>query len=310
VPERMQVNTNRILYLYNSGHTFTKIAEECNISKDTVRSRLREMGIHLKPGRKEKISNIEDAYKLYSTGITIDKLSKEIGCSISTIIQNFKKRGYERRRCGPERKITVDDNGFNILNKSSCYWAGFIAADGNVLGNQLNITLGLKDFTHLKKFKNFIKLSGSPVFVRSDRCSVRFRSKQIVSDLEKYFKIVPNKSLIIQPPNDLNIELSRHFVRGYFDGDGCFSVNLKTGNMIFEIYSGSYKMLEWILNNIKNIPINTKTTVKCKVGNTYRIGIYGNKQIKTVMDWLYEDCNTDFLDRKRIKYIGTLEEEM
>mgnify|MGYP002625860766 CR=1 FL=1 len=36
---------------------------------------------------------------------------------------------------------------------------------------------------------------------------------------------IPNKSLILEFPKDIPNDLIRHFVRGYFDGDGCISKN-------------------------------------------------------------------------------------
>ena len=40
---------------------------------------------------------------------------------------------------------------------------------------------------------------------------------------------VPNKSLVLKFPDYLSDEMLPHFIRGYFDGDGCI-VNAKSGN--------------------------------------------------------------------------------
>ena len=43
---------------------------------------------------------------------------------------------------------------------------------------------------------------------------------KIHHDLEKH-GCVENKSLILQFPTTVPEELMHHFIRGYFDGDGC-----------------------------------------------------------------------------------------
>lgn len=66
---------------------------------------------------------------------------------------------------------------------------------------------------------------------------------------------VPNKSLILKPPK-IDNELINHFIRGYFDGDGCVSFNSKT-----KVYAvcilGTKEILEYIIlhSGIKNVSI-------------------------------------------------------
>jgi intein/homing endonuclease len=49
---------------------------------------------------------------------------------------------------------------------------------------------------------------------------IRLYGKKLHDDLVKH-GCVEKKSLILQFPKDLSQELISHFVRGYFDGDGC-----------------------------------------------------------------------------------------
>jgi intein-encoded DNA endonuclease-like protein len=244
--------------------------------------------------------------ELYKDGYSIQQIADNFNISYSYIRNIIKPYGVIKKR-GPYRKININDNIFFMPDNNNCYWAGFIAADGNIQGNQLGIELNINDYKHLEKFKRYINLNGSKIFVRKCSCAVRFRSNQIVKDLYKNFNVIPNKSLILCPPNITDVSFIRHYIRGYFDGDGCISINSKTKNMSFEIYSGSYKILDWLLYHIKNIPINTITRVRKKVNNTYRFAIYGNNQIETIMNWLYKDSGTNFLERKRNIYISYLE---
>lgn len=303
MPARYDLDDSKIVEMYKSGNTFYSIAEEFNISRDTVRKRLKENGIISTIGRKKKIFDIEFAYSFYKDGNTIQNTANKFCVSPSTIIKNFENSGYPRNRCGPERKISLNDDTFAIPNVSNCYWAGFIAADGNVQQNQLSICLKLDDLKHLEKFKNYLSLIGTKVFIKSNKfCIIRFRSDSIINDLKNNFNIIPNKSLILQPPKLINDNLARHYIRGYFDGDGCVSKNSNTGNLSFEIYSGSQAILKWMLQKIRhNLNIGKKIKLNKKV-NTYRLSFCGNQQVPTLVAWLYEDCGNNFLERKKIKF--------
>jgi hypothetical protein len=212
----------------------------------------------------------------------------------------------EKRKPGPKRTIKVNDDAFSIFNIESCYWAGFIAADGCVSGNQLKIDLNSCDIEHLQKLKEYLDLS-SPIIKSKNRNShyIHFRSDKIVEDLKNNFKIVPCKSLILEPPNVPDV-LDRHYIRGYFDGDGCLSGHKNKLN--FEIYSGSKVILEWIKNKIVvHNNLISKVNVNHKSGNCFRFSFCG-KQVKIIMNWLYEDCGANFLERKRLKYQFLMEE--
>ena len=76
--------------------------------------------------------------------------------------------------------IKVDHIFFESYNPYSCYWAGFILADGYVRTekrNLLSIKLSIKDLSHLEKFKEAIKFEGS-IEVNKDFCRISISSKK------------------------------------------------------------------------------------------------------------------------------------
>lgn len=112
----------------------------------------------------------------------------------------------------------------------------------------------------------------------------------------------PQKSLVLKFPDKSIIEdsLIRHFIRGYFDGDGCIYTN--SNNKISINFTGTSDMLlgisDFLLQN--NI---MKTTVKLyDCGKAKEMFIYGIDNIKDILDYLYKDC-TIYLERKYNKYI-------
>ena len=71
----------------------------------------------------------------------------------------------------------------------------------------------------------------------------------LASALRDNFKIVPRKSLILQPPNlDGNLRLA--FIKGYLDGDGC--IRLEKGRLELSC-TGTFKMLCWIQQTFDEI---------------------------------------------------------
>lgn len=149
------------------------------------------------------------------------------------------------------RKYKVDDYYFSIPNLENCYWAGFLAADGNILnGKKIQVDLSIKDRIILENFKNSLD-SNMPIKTRiiksgykigNESCYFRFTSLQIAEDLLKNFNIGERKTFNLKPPNIKDENLIMAFVIGFIDGDGSVSIRRKS----IEITSGSTEILEWI----------------------------------------------------------------
>lgn len=96
-----------------------------------------------------------------------------------------------------------NENFFSEINEKSLYWAGFLAADGNVRktsnkSRQLSLTLANKDRLHLENFKTDIKAESpiSDVQSGNSKCgTIVITSAKIFDNLSK-FNIVPAKTLI------------------------------------------------------------------------------------------------------------------
>ena len=130
-------------------------------------------------------------------------------------------------------KIKVNDYYFSSINSEhKAYWLGFLYADGNISKRKNEITLTLKksDYKHLQKFIDDLEIQKSVSFytIKSGKfkgkesCSVGFSSNIMKQDLILY-GCTPNKSLTLEFPNKAifkDPDLIRHFIRGYFDGDG------------------------------------------------------------------------------------------
>jgi hypothetical protein len=201
----------------------------------------------------------------------------------------------------------INSNFFkNINNQKKAYWLGFITADGCISRKnrvRLRLITSKKDKEHFNKFLKTTK-SNHKIYYNKHNTgyTVDISDNKIVDDLKKY-NVVPRKTFILKMPK-IDEDLIKHFIRGYFDGNGCFYIflrkNRKLFSMNFAISSGTKSFLidlQKIL--IKELKIN-KTKIR-KTSGCYQINYGGNKQVKKIMDWLYCGSNV-FLDRKYYKY--------
>lgn len=155
-----------------------------------------------------------------------------------------------------KRKYECNDLFFNNLNPISCYWAGFIAADGNIsdLQNRLTIKLKSTDYTHLEKFKLDINFNGKIVAERNVKngkqyfaTKIYITSQQLLKDLLINFNIAPKKSLTYTYP-DLSGNLQDCFIKGYFDGDGSRYLKYKKHEIVS--FYGTQSTNQWIKGRI------------------------------------------------------------
>lgn len=197
---------------------------------------------------------------------------------------------------------------FRSLSIDSCYWAGFIAADGYIKSSRkcLVIELGLNDKEHLKKFANAIKFNGPISTYNRQSCIIRIGCKDIIDDLENIFSIVNCKSNILKPPKLFDKRYIRAFIRGYFDGDGSICRTKKTRSYNMNITSGSKYILNWILYQIKLfVPSVSCCVRKVSNRNYYELRIYKQNHIVYFMNWLYSESNSNNrLSRKYYNVCG------
>lgn len=197
---------------------------------------------------------------------------------------------------------------FEQLDEYACYWGGFLAADGNVDSKKrIRLMLNYDDISHLEKFK---ELLGSTHTISSNtnqynRCSFEFTHKKMCEDLELNFNIVPNKTDKLKFPHHLTKEQLRHYIRGYFDGDGsvCESFSNKnsiTATLYTSFASGCKEFTDDLFNFLQqtlNLGGNNQEYV-----NKSQLKFNTNDSI-VLLTWMYEDCSV-YLDRKYAKYLS------
>lgn len=183
------------------------------------------------------------------TSVAIDLKAREIGLKANPSLT---------------RRITnLDLDFFSTPNPLNSYWAGFIAADGNIKKgkNLVRIKLGEKDKGHLHQLVEDCKYSGKVKEAVKNKTSfapykkafvLEIHSKQWVIDLYKNYNITPAKSKTLMPPNNLNHENTIAFICGIIDGDGCiYKTKGWRGSTTISCHVvGTRHLLEWISGTI------------------------------------------------------------
>lgn len=306
--KEIEINMNKAIELYNSGKSVTKIAKELNISETTLYYRFKKNNFKFKErGWACKINvkkeNEDNIIKLYNNGYSSNKLSKMFKLNQSIILKILHSNSIKiRDNSESKREFNANHSFFSKQTEESCYWAGFIAADGCIYENSLIINLQSRDILHLEKLK---KILNSNKIIKCKKrkkdkfwyVSFKIGSKELANDLLNNFNITPKKSLILEPPNLINNELIRHFIRGYLDGDGC--INNKKKNSVS--FAGTRKFLQWIKENLQNNiqGIGNPKIRDLKNNKVKTISFYGKIQSPKIIEWLYNNSNTNIrLDRK------------
>lgn len=172
-------------------------------------------------------------------------------------------------------------------------------SDGSVTKNQFY--LKLKDEHILHDFKKCIK-SSAPIRSQNTHWGVVYifcvSSQKLCKDLINQGCYI-NKTKTIRFPK-LDSNLIRHFIRGFFDGDGCLQLNDKLGKCRFNLTSASKIFLEQVRPIISNIAISNGGINKESKYDVWHLHFSG-KQVIQILDWLYTDSNF-YLNRKYFKY--------
>ena len=265
-----------------------------------------------RPARVFTKDEIIEIINLYSNNTSIKdiiEIFKTRRNSIKNILLNNnipKKRNYELYKNNGlviNQKYTIDRDYFKIIDtEDKAYWLGFIYADGNVFVRKnktgcLTISLKYDDVKHLENFLLHIKSNQNIKMINQGNfkyCNIAIGNTKMCEDLIN-LGCVPNKSLILKPPK-INNKFILHFIRGYFDGDGCFAFYDKGNTKPFECnFIGTYDVMEFIKYSLEEN--NIKVSDIKKAENIYKIRITNRNNLLSFYNYLYKDKGDCFLER-------------
>lgn len=311
--------TSSIPYLEN-GYKPAQIDKILKLPKRSVSKAMKTMGhkwSEYHGGNTYK--NKEWLSKKYQELQSAEKIGKLIGEKAKTITWWRKKLGIPKIDTSQfARKYYINQEYFSkIDNQKKAYWLGFLMADGCVInkkGNKmLMLGLSIKDKKHIEKMLNDMDAnypinigeSKSPTGKYFKNASVTITCKKLCDDLNDYC-VNENKTFNSEIPKNINHKYIRHFIRGFFDGDGCIvRQNKNDNNLSFSLSSASKKILLDIANYFESTLSIKHYQVKKINRSIYKHDFFSYQVCaieynKKIFKHLY-NYSSVYLDRKKEK---------
>lgn len=312
-----------IISSFNKLKSVRATSKKLNICKSSITNVLKRNNIKIisfseQCGITEELK--EEIIKSYEVYKNCTKMSKIFGVSKQTICNILKEAGFiifnrkEVLKKEYKHRLLKRDNYFEKIDtEDKAYFLGLLYADGSINKNGITISLQEDDLHILEYFKNKLDLTNNLYFVKkqddnhkNQYCLSVYSSKLSKDIINK--GCIPNKTMTLKFPTEEQVpnHFIHHFIRGYFDGDGCISLQ-KDGKYIFNICGTEQFIIKLQEILIKECNLN-KTNIrkpKKKTGNdiTSVLVYSGNRQLLKIRDWLYKDA-TVYFHRKKDKFFN------
>lgn len=206
-------------------------------------------------------------------------------------------------------KLIKDSNFFfNIDSELKAYILGFFYADGNVSKKYNRVSLGVQIIDDYILNHLLDNIGGSIRSQKSDLYKEMYywnaNSVILKKDLIS-LGCLPNKSRDGMKFPNISKDLIRHFIRGFFDGDGCITTNTKTTRISF--YNTSKPFLEEIAKFI-NFDKARWYTPKNKKNPCYSLS-FGDPKVRIKIKELFYNNSSIYLTRKKNKFDNMINTE-
>lgn len=210
------------------------------------------------------------------------------------------------------RKYILNENFFeNIDSEEKAYFLGFLFADGYINENLylIDLTLHKQDAEILNKLISCLYINERPLkLIRDNYLRLIINSKKMVNDLKSH-GCHQKKTFNLKFPI-LSENMVKHFIRGYFDGDGC--VTIDKGKTLNVSIVGTIDFLIVVKRHfINNCYLNDTVFDNRhpnRNNNIRALRYGGNIIINRIYHYLYDD-SVIYLNRKKNKFLDILKDK-
>lgn len=232
--------------------------------------------------------------------------------SFKKILKEFNIENTTRLIDYNTRKYNVNHDYFKEINtEDKAYFLGLLASDGHISnGYKKYITISLTDLEVIKSFKKSLDAE-HPIETKTGRQKhhqAQYRivicSNRLIENIEKY-NLCGNKSHRTHIPEQIQQNLIKHFIRGYFDGDGCIWMDKRRRGLgAVTITSSSLLVLQQIENHLKqnNIIRQEKNPIEPGNGNCFSLRISKREEMLSFLSYIY-DNSVFYMKRKFDQYL-------
>lgn len=297
---------------YKNGASSCLLSTKHKIPKETILRWVKRCGVKIR-GKSLSRKNINDVSEEIKNNIIKDyerlNTIKEISIKYS-ISKHFIKRILKNNRIALRanniecQTVEINERYFDeIKTERQSYFLGLLYADGCVtedglvsiaiLASDRNVIEELSsDLCPKHKIREFVPKNGNP-------CVGMFLRRKVLSESLIRQGCIPRKSVNLKDLPVLSDGLMFHFIRGYFDGDGC--VSYRTGTKYPQVNMvGTESFIQKIVLICRSFGMKCgfyKTSSKI----AWQMKIGEKNSVRIFRDKIYENA-TVFLKRKRNKF--------
>ena len=251
--------------------------------------------------KNEKLDFLKSSYKHETKEVIMSNLP---GHTWVSICHKARSLGLQRNldfRCKQLRK-----NNLSILvdgSLESCYWVGFLLADGYMTNGWLDVHLSAKEIEHLIKFKSYIQSTNAISHRKDGSINLRVYNQSAISSIRDAFDFKLRKTY--HPPSkSFYSSLSREQILsvflGFLDGDGTIGYRGPTLQARIRCH---YSWKPWItfISNRLSYDYNLKgfklSEISTPYDNQVFFGIHDREFLKMVLSFA-ESKGLPYLTRK------------
>lgn len=188
------------------------------------------------------------------------------------------------------RKYRAVSSFFGTRGFDQGYFAGFLAADGNIAqnGRMLSVSVQRRDRSILEEMQTCFGGSYPIRDVMSQgypQSVITIVDEELCRDLREGFNITPRKSLTLSPPVGLAGSCLDGFVKGFVDGDG--SIGVYQGNELSIGVVGTEQMIQFVSDEwarVTGVPM--PQPYSCKDRRLWSVKI-ANRKAREVFEYYY-----------------------
>jgi len=207
---------------------------------------------------------------------------------------------------------TNEINLLDLTDKNILYVWGFLWADGYI--NSATIELNIKRLDSKNVYYNFKKTGdweskGHKKFlIKTGKyypmVKIKASNKQNVNFLKSFDFIDKSYNSPSKLLSQISVELQHHFFRGYFDGDGSFSIYNNEKIVNFNVTSTIEQDWSFIIELFTKLEIETYNSWKYdrESGKSSNMSISNKWDIIKLGEYLYRNSDDLRLERKYNKY--------
>lgn len=297
-----------IIEMYSSGKTVSELSDFFHLDRSTIYEHLYNSKTEMRNDSLKECDG-EVATDLYKSGMSINKVSKEMGVNYSVVSNRIKKKTKLRKN---RKYLFRDENFLKDINESwKAYFLGLLWADGNMreLSGENNQSCSV-NISLIEKDSYLLERLGEKIFFNKTKLAYR-KATQFISNIngksyisQPSYKLLINSKIVYQdlldlgchPKKSLTIEMPPipekylcDFVRGYFDGDGWITSNNSFGII------GSHVFCEQMKNKFDGIGIKSRITTCGKVS---RLRACNYNNLQKFHDFIYQNDSIHMTRKK------------